>query len=155
MNLAQFELTFQEIPDEICLTLLISGCKMACKGCHSQYAWSEHYGVELNAAIMQALLKRYKAAITCVVFLGGEWHKSKLIELLKVCKNEGVNTALYTGQDSIDEDIKSELNFLKTGKWSAELGGLNSPITNQKLIKLDTNEILLPIPREGHHDSAR
>jgi anaerobic ribonucleoside-triphosphate reductase activating protein len=155
MKLAQFELTFQEIPDEVCLTLLISGCKLACKGCHSKYAWSEEYGIELNSHMMSVLLERYKAAITCVVFLGGEWHKSELIQLLQICQNKGVSTALYTGLDNVDQEIQNNLNFLKTGKWSAELGGLDSPTTNQKLIKLDTNEILLPRPKEGHHDSTR
>lgn len=154
MKLAQYELTFQEIPDEVCLTLLISGCKMACKGCHSQYAWSEQYGVELTSQLMQALLERYQSAITCLVFLGGEWNKKELIELLRICKTKGVKTALYTGLDQVDQEIKNELNFLKTGRWSFELGGLDSPITNQRLINIDTNEILLPKPMEGHHDST-
>ena len=142
MNYAEFKVTFQEIPDEICLTFLITGCQVGCKGCHSKYAWNADQGEELTAQGLSDLLNKYSSAITCVLFLGGEWHSEKLITALKQVRRRGFKTALYTGLDDIQPDIKKNLNYLKVGRWISELGGLRSSHTNQKLYDLDKNIIV-------------
>lgn len=142
MNYAELKLTFQEIPDEICLTFLITGCKVGCKGCHSQYAWNEALGEKLTDQVLERHLDKYSTAITCVLFLGGEWEPKRLTEILIYTRSRGFKTGLYTGLDDVSLEIKKNLNYLKVGRWIPELGGLKSSKTNQKMYNLDKNTII-------------
>lgn len=136
------QITFQEVPDEISLSFLITGCPIKCKGCHSSDSWSARKGEILNTEVLTEFIKKYQYAITCVLFLGGEWHPSEIIELLKVARDSQLKTCLYTGLDDVSADIKKELTYLKTGSWKKELGGLSETYTNQKLIHLESGQIL-------------
>ena len=62
--------------------------------------------------------------------------------LLKLCRSAGLHTCLYTGQDDVAAELKAELTYLKTGRWFAELGGLNSRHTNQRFHDLRTGQCL-------------
>ena len=73
--------------------------------------------------------------------MGGEWTK-ELIPMLKYINSENIKTCLYTGSNDVSDEIKSQLTFLKTGRFIKELGGLDSENTNQKFINLKTKEIL-------------
>lgn len=136
------QITFQEIPDEISLSFLITGCPLKCKGCHSTDSWNPAAGQMLTAETLAGFIRKYRPAITCVLFLGGEWESENLITLLKLCKEQNLKTALYTGLDSVHSGISDELTFLKTGSWIKSLGGLASPQTNQKLVNLKTGNVL-------------
>jgi anaerobic ribonucleoside-triphosphate reductase activating protein len=133
---------FQEVPNEISLCFSITGCKVGCKGCHSTELWNEENGISLTKQVFIQWLKKYKGLISCVVFFGGEWQPSALIEKLLIAKNFGLKTCLYSGEKNIDINISQHLNFLKTGKWQAELGGLDSITTNQVFRDLTTGEKL-------------
>jgi anaerobic ribonucleoside-triphosphate reductase activating protein len=71
-----------------------------------------------------------------VLFLGGDHHKSELIELLKVCKEFNLKTALYTGNNKLDVDIAKHLDYVKLGQYVEELGNLKSETTNQVLLTI-------------------
>lgn len=142
MRYLSHQITFQEIPDEISLSFLITGCPLKCKGCHSTDSWLPAGGLVLTVEIMAGFILKYRHAITCVLFLGGEWESENLISLLIFCKKQKLKTALYTGLESVNSAIANELTFLKTGRWIKELGGLAAPNTNQKLINLKTGKIL-------------
>ncbi len=135
-------IVFQEVPDEISLCFSITGCKVGCKGCHSTELWNENYGMALTNDNFIAWLKKYRGLISCVVFFGGEWQPSALIEKLLIAKNFGLKTCLYSGEKHIDINISQHLNFLKTGAWQADLGGLDSLTTNQVFRDLNTGEKL-------------
>jgi anaerobic ribonucleoside-triphosphate reductase activating protein len=135
-------IVFQEVPDEISLCFSITGCKVGCKGCHSTELWQETYGMPLTNINFVAWLKKYKSLISCVVFFGGEWQENSLIEKLIIAKKQGLKTCLYSGQKHININISQHLNFLKTGAWHAELGGLDSPISNQIFRNITTGEKL-------------
>ena len=135
-------IVFQEVPDEISLCFSITGCNVGCKGCHSTELWNENYGMALSNNNFIHWLNKYKNLISCVVFFGGEWQQDALIEKLIIAKNFGLKTCLYSGQQHIDINISQQLNYLKTGAWRAELGGLDSPITNQIFRNLKTGEKL-------------
>ncbi|MBT3919308.1 MAG: anaerobic ribonucleoside-triphosphate reductase activating protein, partial [Flavobacteriaceae bacterium] len=90
----------------------------------------------------KSILNQYKNLATCVLFMGGEWHQSKLISMLQLAKSHHYKTCLYTGENSISEDLKTHLTFLKTGKWQQDLGGLESSVTNQIFTKVPTNQNL-------------
>ena len=74
--------------------------------------------------------------------MGGEWHEDELEEMLRIAKQKGLKTALYTGLETVSESIKRQLNYLKTGPWIESLGGLTSAVTNQQLVNLETGEVM-------------
>ena len=122
---------FQEVPNEISLCFSITGCKVGCKGCHSTELWQETNGIALSNQSFIQWLKKYQGLISCVVFFGGEWQPSALIEKLLIAKNCGLKTCLYSGEKHISLNISQHLDFLKTGAWQPHLGGLDSITTNQ------------------------
>jgi len=150
-------IVFQEVPDEISLCFSITGCQIGCKGCHSTELWNENYGMSLTNKNFINWLNKYKSLISCVVFFGGEWQPSELIEKLIIAKNFGLKTCLYSGEKYIDINISQHLNFLKTGAWQQELGGLESPNTNQVYRNLSTGEKLnhLFINKNNNLDSQQ
>lgn len=141
MRYLSHQITFQEVPDEISLSFLITGCPLKCPGCHSSDSWNPSHGLKLTTDSLIELITEYRLAITCVLFMGGEWHHNELFDFLKLCRGMNLKTCLYTGLDDVSEELKTQLTFLKTGSWKKHLGGLASPKTNQKLIELKTGEI--------------
>lgn len=142
MRYLSHQITFQEVPDEISLSFLITGCSLKCPGCHSPDSWNPNHGTLLTENSLTELITKYRSAITCVLFMGGEWHHDELRNFLKICRSLKLKTCLYTGLEDVGDELKLELTFLKTGSWKKHLGGLASPATNQKLIELQTGKIL-------------
>ncbi len=141
MNYYDFQVVFQEVPGEISLCFTICGCPIRCKGCHSSHLWSEENGKLLTYKKFEQFLLQYDDFATCVLFMGGEWHEEELLKMLKTAKKYMYKTCLYTGQENVSTAIRNELNWIKTGKWIPELGGLNSKNTNQKFIDVKTNTV--------------
>jgi len=136
------QITFQEVPDEISLSFLITGCSLKCKGCHSADSWNPAKGQILNAETLAGLIQKYRSAVTCILFMGGEWQQQELVKLLRVCRKYNLKTCLYTGLNDVNSEIKKELTFLKTGGWDKDLGGLSSQNTNQRLTNLETGKVM-------------
>ncbi len=158
MNFLSSQVVFREIPDEVSLSYLVTGCTVRCPDCHSKDSWNSKIGSELNFDQLVKDFKRYEGWISCVLFMGGEWESEKLIHLLKVCREHGLKTALYTGVEKIEKNILNHLDYLKTGPYRRELGGLDSPTTNQKLINVNTGESLNRLflkPREAYDDTLK
>ena len=141
MNYENYQITFNEVPNEISLTFLINGCSLKCDGCHSSSAWKSK-GTKLSEKHFLELIEKYKYMITTVCFLGGEWEKENLISFLKTSKINNLKTCLYTGLNKVHPNIEKELDFIKTGRWVSSLGGLSSKTTNQKFIDLKNNKDL-------------
>ena len=60
---------------------------------------------------------------------------------MTTCPNlESISVVVSWFADSLD--IKNELTYLKCGSWVNELGGLNSPKTNQRFIEVKTQKVL-------------
>ncbi|AKO44979.1 anaerobic ribonucleoside-triphosphate reductase activating protein [[Haemophilus] ducreyi] len=147
MNSIRFcseQIVWQEVPRETSLAFLITGCPLGCKGCHSSDSWKAGSGQILTESYLAECLAKYDRLISCVLFMGGEWHLQKLLSLLKLVKAQGLHTCLYTGleQFELPADLLAELTYLKTGRWIAERGGLTSLTTNQHFIDLRTGENL-------------
>lgn len=126
----------QEIPDETSLAINIVGCPRHCEGCHSPHLQQED-GIPLLSAIDDVFL--YRKYITCVLFMGGDWDIMSLMDaasfIKKTCPE--LKTALYTAMEL--EEIKPFLqnfDYVKTGPYIKELGGLASPTTNQRLYRI-------------------
>lgn len=142
MNYFDFQVVLQEVPGEISLCFSITGCPLRCEGCHSPFLWKKGTGSKLTKEKYCELLQQYKNLASCVLFMGGEWYKEELIELLKLAKEQQFKTCLYTGEKQVEKEILNELTWIKTGKWIESLGGLSSKKTNQKFIEIKTNTTL-------------
>lgn len=141
MKIESYDIVFQEVPDEMSLCITVCGCSNKCEGCHSSHTWGNS-GKDFTIEDLKDLLLKYNTYITCVVFMGGEWEQDTLISMLRTCKAFYLKTCLYTGLDDVNEKIKNELTYLKTGRYIKELGGLNSKTTNQVFKNLITDEVL-------------
>lgn len=133
LRYANYSITFQEVPNEISLVLNITGCTHHCDGCHSDYL-AQDFGNYVDDDL-PALLDKYKGMITCVCFMGGDQAIDNLREWLKRIKKEyDLKTCVYSGADNINtfDSCLDYLDYLKIGPYKKELGGLDSPNTNQK-----------------------
>jgi len=137
MNYFKYDIVFQEVPNEISLALYFTGCPLQCHGCHSPELWNKNNGKDLSTKVLKDLIQKYRGSISCLLCMGGEWEPIFLLNILKIAKNEKLKTALYTGRELIElpTEIINHLDYLKTGPWIEELGGLNSNNTNQKFFK--------------------
>lgn len=118
--------SFQEVPDEISLVILIGDCLYKCPGCHSPEL-QEARGKDLEQDL-PALIDAYADVITCVCFMGDGRDPEVLNRCIAYASDRGFKTCLYTGSDHYHG---AHLDYLKTGAYVEALGGLDSPITNQ------------------------
>ncbi|MDO5090021.1 MAG: anaerobic ribonucleoside-triphosphate reductase activating protein [Cardiobacteriaceae bacterium] len=137
-------IVWQEVPGEVSLAFLVSGCPLRCPGCHSAESWRSQLGTPLTPEYLGARLAQYRGLISCVLFMGGEWQADVLLARLQQVRAAGLATCLYTGleQNALPPQLLPHLDYLKTGRWIAARGGLDSPDTNQRLIDLRSGEIL-------------
>lgn len=131
------KIVWQEVPDETSLAFTISGCPLRCKGCHSSEYRNGELGTQLTQEYFSGQLKKYEGLISCVLFLGGEWHE-QLKTFLTIARKHNLHTCLYTGMETAPGHLLPYLTYVKTGPWIKTLGGLDSPITNQQFIDLRT-----------------
>jgi len=135
------QITTQDVLDEIALAISLSGCPLHCKGCHSSFTWDPNFGEELTNEKFESLIVKNKY-ISCILFYGGEWQIDRLTELIMIAKKKyNLKVCLYTGL--ILEEIKQTkiqllniLDYIKTGRWIEEKGGLNKKTTNQRYYKI-------------------
>jgi anaerobic ribonucleoside-triphosphate reductase activating protein len=130
---------FQEIPDEVTLSINISNCPCHCLGCHSQYLW-EDIGEPLNAMSLDVLLKEYGQDITCVAFMGGDATPEKVDSLAGWMRSAypELKTAWYSGRAVLSDKIHlRNFDYIKLGPYIEAKGPLNKPTTNQILYRID------------------
>lgn len=131
-------IALQEYPGEVALAISFSGCSLRCKGCHSPETHNPTHGTEFTATALHNLIKKHKH-ITAVVFYGGEWdYKASLLKLIYQAQTFGLKVCLYTGLEleEIPQTLLEPLDAIKVGPYIEDLGGLDSPTTNQKFITL-------------------
>ena len=130
---------FQEIPDEVTLSINISNCPCHCLGCHSQYLW-EDIGEPLNAMSLNVMLKDYGQDITCVAFMGGDATPEQVDSLAGWVRSAypELKTAWYSGRAILSDKIHlRNFDYIKLGPYIEAKGPLNKPTTNQILYKVD------------------
>jgi anaerobic ribonucleoside-triphosphate reductase activating protein len=135
------QIVWQEVPGETSLAYTIAGCPLRCEGCHSSEYRNPSRGYPLTVDYFVKQLNNYQGLISCVLFLGGEWHQA-LTDFLAIAKQHHLHTCLYTGLESAPDALLPYLTYIKTGPWISELGGLDNPTTNQRFIDLRTGHSL-------------
>lgn len=126
--------TFEEVPTEVTLSLSISNCQGKCTGCHSPELRC-NIGTELTNEKLDELITK-NSGISCVLLLGEGNDKEELIRVAERVRNHWkLAVALYSGRDSVEEDVWEAFDYVKIGRYVASLGPLNKVTTNQRLYK--------------------
>lgn len=154
MNIYKYDIVYQEVPHHISLALYVCGCPLQCPGCHSPELWTETTGTPLTCEGLQYLLNKYQNRISCVLFMGGEWHEAQLITFLQMARDYKLLTALYTGLETISPELEKQLSFLKSGPWRRDLGGLASANTNQIFRDLRNGQVLNHLFQTNNKESS-
>ncbi|MDR1348088.1 MAG: anaerobic ribonucleoside-triphosphate reductase activating protein [Prevotellaceae bacterium] len=140
-----YDIVFQEIPEEITLAVNISGCTIRCKDCHSPHL-QEDIGEPLTREALSHLINRYGNAITCICFMGGDSAPHEILRLAQFVRKQtsaNIKTAWYSGRSSLLDEFSIDcFDYIKTGKYIARLGGLNSLTTNQRLYRIANREMI-------------
>ena len=129
-----YDIVFQEIPDEVTLAVNITNCPHRCVGCHSPHL-HQNIGIELNTAALDRLLDMYGKQITCVCFMGGDRQPKDVVALARYLRQHShLKVAWYSGNDTLPHNAKL-FDYVKVGGYQEKLGGLRSRTTNQRLYR--------------------
>lgn len=136
---------FEEIPDEITLSINITNCPCHCPDCHSKFLW-EDVGTELTKDELNRLIKS-NDGITCVCFMGGDANPKEINELAEAINandtygHKPLKIAWYSGKDELSKDINvGVFNYIKLGRYDKNFGPLNKETTNQRLYEVFMRE---------------
>lgn len=159
LRFINYDIVFQEIPNEVTLAINISNCPNRCRGCHSPYLM-EDKGELLNENTLVRLLHKYGNTITCVCFMGGDASPLEVESLARFLKQEynpNIKTGWYSGKQGLPANLSlSNFDYIKLGPYMEELGGLNSPNTNQRFYRIE-NEKMIDVTdlfkKKNHHIS--
>ena len=132
------QVTFEELPTEVTLSLSISNCQNRCLGCHSPELRGNIW-IELTDTELKRLINK-NSGVNCVLLLGEGNEKGRLVELAGLIRSIGLKAALYSGRDKVEEDLFQVFDYIKVGRWDERFGPLNSRTTNQILYKIENNQ---------------
>lgn len=133
-----YDIVFQEIPDEVTLAVNITHCPIHCPQCHSKFLW-EDMGEPFNEESAAIMIGEYKDAITCLSFMGGDNEPQEVNRLAAWIKQTypSLKVAWYSGRHNLSSEVDiSHFDYIKLGPYIGEKGGLKSPSTNQRLYKI-------------------
>lgn len=127
------DVVLEEVPDRVTLAVEIPNCQGNCPGCHSPFL-KQDIGEELTPEAADTLLEE-NFGVDCFLLLGEGNDPAALLGLARHIKaaHPGVETALYSGRDTVEDGIYEVFDFVKTGPYRAELGPLNERTTNQRM----------------------
>ena len=133
-----YDIVFQEIPDEVTLAVNITNCPNRCKGCHSPHLQKD-IGEELNEERIILLMGKYAPAITCFCFMGGDADPQWVAELASFVRHHypQIKTAWYSGCATLPGDFDNRaFQYIKLGGYTEKLGTLKSETSNQHLFQI-------------------
>lgn len=139
LKYVNYDITFQEIPDEITLCINISNCPCHCIGCHSSYL-AEDIGEKLTLDKIYKLIENNEG-ITCICFMGGD-SSPKEIDMFARCIKDlyDIKVAWYSGRQELSKHVNLKyLDYIKLGPYIEEFGPLNSKTTNQRFYQVIKN----------------
>lgn len=144
LRFVNFDVVFQEVPDQVSLAFSISGCPNRCPGCHSPFLWGDAGNI-LDEKVLDGLLRRYAGEVTCVCFLGGDADPREVERLFFWIRKRWsgkLKTAWYSGREIFPENMDlSCLDYLKLGPYREDCGGLDKVSTNQRFYRVRGKEM--------------
>jgi anaerobic ribonucleoside-triphosphate reductase activating protein len=142
-----YDIVFQEIPNEVTLAVNITNCPNRCKGCHSPHL-QQDIGKELNEEYIISLMEKYAPAITCFCFMGGDGDPTRVAELANFIRLHypKIKTAWYSGCARLPEGFNNKnFQYIKLGGYVEELGTLKSETSNQQLFQVQHDGLMKDI----------
>lgn len=134
-----YDIVFQEVPDEVTLAINLTQCPNHCRGCHSPHL-QKNIGKELTEGELDKLCSYYSSDITCVCFMGGDGEVAAVEELAEHVRNlYALKVAWYSGRNVFPPRV-NVFNFIKLGEYLPEKGALNNENTNQRFYKIINGE---------------
>jgi anaerobic ribonucleoside-triphosphate reductase activating protein len=133
-----YDIVFQEIPDEVTLAINITNCPNRCKGCHSPHLFKD-IGERLNENCLISILEKYAKSITCLCFMGGDASPIRINELAFFIKENypKLKVAWYSGRSKLPKDFNiNPFQYIKLGSFIPKYGDLKSKTSNQHLYKI-------------------
>ncbi len=133
-----YDIVFQEIPNEVSLAINITNCPNRCKGCHSPHLQKD-IGEVLDENCIVSIMDKYASAITCFCFMGGDNSPHRVADLAHFiqCKYPKIKTAWYSGCPNLPKNFnKNSFRFIKLGSYIEESGPLESRTSNQRLFEI-------------------
>lgn len=142
LRFSSYDIVFQEIPDETTLAINLTGCPNMCKGCHSPHL-QENGGEPLTEVVMNELLGRYGSLVTCVCFMGGDNDPLEVERLAAYIHTQvALKVGWYSGKPELPPGLSLQpFQYLKVGSYIEQLGPLNHRTTNQKLFKVEGEQL--------------
>lgn len=148
LKYVNYDIVFQELPNETTLAINISNCPCHCKGCHSSYL-AEDIGKPLIFREIERLIKENEG-ITAICFMGGDSEPKLINHYAKLIRESTIDEVVdsftvtnpirigwYSGRQELSKDIDiKNFNYIKLGPYIEELGGLKNPNTNQRLYEV-------------------
>ncbi len=133
-----YDIVFQEIPDETTLAINICNCPNHCEGCHSPHLWKDE-GTPLTTDYIDILIHQYEELVTCICFMGGDAEPELVNRFASYLRANypSLKTGWYSGCNTISSSIDmNNFDFIKIGHYEASQGGLKNPATNQRLYRI-------------------
>lgn len=138
----EYGTTLQEIPNEISLYFNLGKCACHCKGCHSMHLWDTNMITPMkNVDEVLDIVRKYQDDVTAVVFMGGnrngmdfEEFAERILKPVSLVKPVGIYMGAWTAEEVF---IAAQYcRWIKVGTFLKELGGLESPCTNQIFLEV-------------------
>lgn len=148
-----YDIVFQEIPDEVTLAINITNCPNRCKGCHSPHLQTD-IGEILDVETIVSLIEKYGSAITCICFMGGDSEPNELAKLAEFINHHHsqLKVAWYSGCEKLPPRFDcNNFQYIKLGAYTKELGNLQNIKSNQRLYKLLNNGEMIDITYKFRH----
>lgn len=143
LKFVDYDIVFQEVPNEVSLAINLSLCPNNCEGCHSAFLKGD-VGEELSTGRLDEIIKKYEGDITCVSFMGGDGDVEALARLAAYVKqNFSLKVAWYSGKEKLPEEISLvDFDYIKVGPYKKDYGPLNNKSTNQRMYRMSGGEIV-------------
>lgn len=139
LRYTDYDIVFREIPDEVTLAVNLSGCPNRCPGCHSPQL-QQPIGEPLTEEVVERLLARYGATVTCFCLMGGDADPQQTAQLAAFVRRlqPALRTGWYSGRAALPDgfDPTGVFDYVKLGPYIAALGPLDNPVTNQRLWRI-------------------
>lgn len=143
-------ITLSEIPGKTALVVEFANCQQRCPGCHSMHLWYPGEDLSLSE-VLTYIDCSLNEDVNCILLMGGTTNGIPLSDLKKlvesIYRRFSIPVAIYSGLPE-EETRMSEmatwygLDFLKTGDYREDRGGLECPKSNQKFYKKDFRHTL-------------
>lgn len=134
MKYLNYDIVFEEIPNEVTLALNVTNCQNHCVGCHSPELRDDIGTVLTHDEIDRLIESNY--GITCICFMGEGKDVNEMKDIVEHIREKYGHTykiGVYSGRNDVEDWYWELFNYVKIGPYIEEFGPLNKETTNQRL----------------------